>query len=470
MAADFTADLSRGPVLLSFSLATASFAFATTFVRFYTRKRIDGGFGADDYTSGAATVIALIGTIFGILESTSSDPARALQFNVLGQPWYLISVTLSKISICLFFMDLLRRARQWRLLLAGLIVAMAVINLVFALAVYLQCWPLEKLWNPDVAGDCSGPGIQMSLGYAQGALSVFSWVFFALFQVLIVRDVSRGGKPKWPFYVTSALSLVCGIFVIVRTAQISQTAGISIYIIQFFYASAMANLEQNLSLISSNLLTLGPLFSPSSSLTTTTTTTRTTSTTTSSPSHRSKNSRRDPYSSASSASTSRSHRSGKSTSTKPTVLSPPNRPGSSTSTRSIVRPDTDSSRESSRHDDHHHSDPAGYDGLAQRHGQREGEGYGYGHGDGDRGGSDHINLGAWWPRGIIKTVEVEVVEEVNEEYVAAVAGGGGGGGMNGVGVGVGAGRSAGSSSIMRGSGASAVAQDWESILRAGPPR
>jgi hypothetical protein len=55
--ADPTADLSRGPVLLSLSLATASFAFATTFVRFYTRKGIiDGGFGADDYTSGAATV------------------------------------------------------------------------------------------------------------------------------------------------------------------------------------------------------------------------------------------------------------------------------------------------------------------------------------------------------------------------------------------------------------------------------
>lgn len=56
MADDPSADLSRGPVLLSFSLATASFALATTFVRFYVRRGINGGFGADDYTSGAATV------------------------------------------------------------------------------------------------------------------------------------------------------------------------------------------------------------------------------------------------------------------------------------------------------------------------------------------------------------------------------------------------------------------------------
>jgi hypothetical protein len=54
--ADPSADLSRGPVLLSFSLATASFALATTFVRFYVRRGINGGFGVDDYTSGAATV------------------------------------------------------------------------------------------------------------------------------------------------------------------------------------------------------------------------------------------------------------------------------------------------------------------------------------------------------------------------------------------------------------------------------
>lgn len=93
-----------------------------------------------------------------------------MQFFVIGQPWYLISATLSKVSICLFFMGLLRRARQWRILLAGLIVIMAIINLAFALAVYLQCRPLEKVWNPSVAGGCSDPSIQMNFGYAQGGM------------------------------------------------------------------------------------------------------------------------------------------------------------------------------------------------------------------------------------------------------------------------------------------------------------
>ena len=113
-------------------------------------------------------IIALIATIFGIVEGTAPDGQRALQFNIIGQPWYLVSITLSKISICFFFMALLRRARQWRILLAGLIVLMAAINLAFALVVYLQCQPLRKAWDPSVAGSCSDPKIQVNFGYAQG--------------------------------------------------------------------------------------------------------------------------------------------------------------------------------------------------------------------------------------------------------------------------------------------------------------
>jgi hypothetical protein len=195
--ADSTADLSHGPVLLSLSLATASFALATTFVRFRVRRGLDSNFGVDDYTSGAATVsytkkamtmkgavqlalalaltltqvIALIATIFGILEGSSSDATRALKFNVVGQPWYLISSTLSKASICLFFMVLLRRARHWRILLAGLIVVMGVINLAYAMIVYLQCRPLEKVWNPTAVGCCSSVSVHLMFSYVQGGRS-----------------------------------------------------------------------------------------------------------------------------------------------------------------------------------------------------------------------------------------------------------------------------------------------------------
>ena len=109
-----------------------------------------------------------MGTIFGGIEATAREPARALEFDVLGQPWYLMSATLSMISICLFFNGMLGRARHWRILLSVLIVCMAAVNLSFSMTVNLQCRPLEKLWNPAVEGVCWDPSVQLNFGFFQG--------------------------------------------------------------------------------------------------------------------------------------------------------------------------------------------------------------------------------------------------------------------------------------------------------------
>jgi hypothetical protein len=66
--AEQQADLSGGPVLLSLSLATSSFALATTFVRFCIRAGINKHYGADDYTSGVATVSWSLGLGIGKAE------------------------------------------------------------------------------------------------------------------------------------------------------------------------------------------------------------------------------------------------------------------------------------------------------------------------------------------------------------------------------------------------------------------
>ena len=157
--------------------------------------------------------------------------------------------------------------------------------------------------------------------------------------------------------------------------------------------------------------------------------------------------------------------------------------------------------------------PGGYEMMSDDDGNDHDDDDGYSSDEDGYGsaGSDDIDLEAW-PRGIIKTVSVEVVEEVNEEYVAAVAAaaaaagngnnaqGGGEGSSSKVVVGAavvaggskkGIGRN--SVSIVPGggsggvggrqprvappidnadrvSGGSVIEQDWETMLRAGPPR
>ena len=165
-----TPDVSRGPVLLSLSSITASLALSTTvlrFVLFRTRSHRHSRMGLDDYAAAVASTVGLIGTIFSIVEGSMKTSSSALEFNVLGQPWLMMGATLAKISICLFFIRLLG-ARRWRVLLGTMIVLMAIVNFTFSLTVNLQCRPLEKLWNPQSAGVCWDPSVQLNFGYFQG--------------------------------------------------------------------------------------------------------------------------------------------------------------------------------------------------------------------------------------------------------------------------------------------------------------
>lgn len=131
--------------------------------------------------------------------------ASALEFDVLGQPWLMMGATLSKISICLFFIRVLS-ARRWRMLLGSMIVLLAIVNLTFSMTVNLQCRPLEKLWNPQADGSCWDPSVLLNFGYFQGAFSVFSWFFLSLFPIMILPELDSQRQPRWPFYVLSILS------------------------------------------------------------------------------------------------------------------------------------------------------------------------------------------------------------------------------------------------------------------------
>lgn len=153
-------------------------------------------------------VMATIGTIFTIIEGLSlNDRIRALQFDDLAQPWLMFGSTLAKISICFFFLRTIGSRRPWNVVLGGLIVVLAVVNLVFALVANLQCQPLEKLWDPSVPGRCFDPTIEVNISYFQGGFAVFTYFFLAAFPVLIVRDMNIIRSVRWPFYCLAGLSL-----------------------------------------------------------------------------------------------------------------------------------------------------------------------------------------------------------------------------------------------------------------------
>ncbi|KAL1896591.1 hypothetical protein Sste5346_004625 [Sporothrix stenoceras] len=256
-----TPDLTRGPVLLAISITTELFGLTTCVVRFLLRKRSSSHrLSLDEYSIAVAAVVSFVGTIFAVIEGSSMvDSAHALEFDWLGQPWFMMGTTFAKISIYLFFLRLVGSAKQWRILLSSQILLMAVLNFAFSLTTNLQCRPLDKLWDPAVVGVCWDPSVQQNIGYFQGAFSVFWWLFLALFPIMIVRDLDMHQKMRWPFYFLSSLGLLAAIIATVRTYKTSQTVP-GIYTFDTFFAMILSIFEQNVGIVAANVLPMGSIF------------------------------------------------------------------------------------------------------------------------------------------------------------------------------------------------------------------
>jgi hypothetical protein len=187
--------------------------------------------------------MAFVGMILVILEGVAdsvNDSMRAKMFDYLAAPWLMFGSTLSKISICFFFLRTIGKARPWNILLGMMIVVLAVVNLVLAMVANLQCRPLEKLWNPAVPGECFNPSVEMNVSFFQGGFAVFTFFFLALFPIMMIRDMEILRSIRWPFHVLAGLMLTAGIMSIVRTYETSLTGRESLYNANNFIATLMA--------------------------------------------------------------------------------------------------------------------------------------------------------------------------------------------------------------------------------------
>jgi MFS family permease len=149
-----------------------------------------------------------MGTIFTILETSTPFGPRALQFDILGQPWFVMGAALARISIGLFFARMLgSTAPTWRIVLYVVVALLAIIDLVFSLLLEVQCMPLQRLWDPRVKGTCWSQSARMDLDYVQGSFAVVSTFFLAMAPLLLRKELNVVGNKRWPLIAFAALSV-----------------------------------------------------------------------------------------------------------------------------------------------------------------------------------------------------------------------------------------------------------------------
>lgn len=153
-------------------------------------------------------LLGMVGAIFTMVEAThQGQPSTALQFDYLSRPWLNMGSTLSKASICLFFLRLTSRIKTWRIVLGVQVSLLLLVNLIYCITTLLHCRPLDSVWKIATTGQCWSIDVQHGMGYFQGAYDVFSALFIALFPLLVIQDLGIQRTLRWPFYCLSGVSI-----------------------------------------------------------------------------------------------------------------------------------------------------------------------------------------------------------------------------------------------------------------------
>ncbi|RWA07695.1 hypothetical protein EKO27_g7424 [Xylaria grammica] len=213
---------SRGSALLAVSVTAMVIALLTCILRYCVLSRINQRTGWEDYLVGGAMFLGIVGVSFAIVESVSQEnPQNALQFDYLAQPWLNMSSALSKASLYLFVLRLVDKVQFWRIVLDVQITLLLLVNLAYVFTTLLQCRPLEKLWEPDIPGQCWSLGVQQSIGYFQGAFDVSTQLFITLFPIMIIQDLEVPRNVQRPVYLISIISIITAMLGVLRTYNIS---------------------------------------------------------------------------------------------------------------------------------------------------------------------------------------------------------------------------------------------------------
>ncbi|KAE8360443.1 hypothetical protein BDV27DRAFT_41114 [Aspergillus caelatus] len=199
-------------------------------LRIYTRKHILNAIGLDDYLVVLALILHILYTIFvtiathyglGRLFADVGDPviySKATMYEVFSQVAGIMVIGVGKGAVGTFLLRIVRNKIQiW--FIWGCLGITTFITLFASITVVIQCFPVEKTWNPTVEGTC---WIDFSkVGYTVGSWFVAADFSFAILPWFIIWDLNMKQKEKITVACGLSLGIFAGICGIVRTVALA---------------------------------------------------------------------------------------------------------------------------------------------------------------------------------------------------------------------------------------------------------
>lgn len=117
---------------------------------------------------GLAVVRTNSGFGGGVYDLSPKQISFTIKLKTIELPLYVLSTMLTKISICLFLLRIVRTNRIWKRAMYGIIALIVATNLSIVIAFCFGCKPVAKLWNPAIKGTCWPQKTDLGIYYYQG--------------------------------------------------------------------------------------------------------------------------------------------------------------------------------------------------------------------------------------------------------------------------------------------------------------
>ncbi|KAI1179305.1 hypothetical protein F4777DRAFT_468440 [Nemania sp. FL0916] len=265
-------DLGRQPTILGVTWAFTAVVIVIVAGRVYVRARILHGLLSDDWLMLVATAgqiafqVCLTKSLQWGLGKHDKDLTFDQLVNILKWVWLstipgLLGTLFARASVAVLLIRLFGNKRwlKWYLIIWTTFQSLATIALL--IVIFVQCSPVEGLWNPAIEARRWDPNIELYLAFFSQSTLTFSDLTYVLFPVLIIWRLNMPTRRKVALSALLSLSLFTMTASILKTitAETSHGSQNAEYVASL--SALWAAIEQSFVIIMGSIPPLRPLAS-----------------------------------------------------------------------------------------------------------------------------------------------------------------------------------------------------------------
>lgn len=219
-----------GPAIIGVMMTETVLGFLFMSLRFWTRLKLSlGGLGWEDFLlastwvclaifSALCSASALAGMGQHSVDLTPTQRIHATKIEVIGQAFGTFGLATSKSAVAALLLRIVLN-RGHKFALWWCIVTNFIFTSLVVIAIYVQCTPVEAVWNPYITNaKCTINLGQMSVGYAAYGSAID--FFLAALPWHALRNLQMNPRQKLVINISLSLGVFSGFCGVMRTIEV----------------------------------------------------------------------------------------------------------------------------------------------------------------------------------------------------------------------------------------------------------